>query len=114
LTLVATLGPGIMLAALTVFYRDFKHIVPFLVQILMYVSPVIFPASIITRRHWQLILSLNPMFGIIGGYRSAILGRPWDRASLASLAISTVSAVSLFIFSVYYFRKTERRFADFA
>jgi lipopolysaccharide transport system permease protein len=54
------------------------------------------------------------MFGIIGGYRSAILGRPWDRASLASLAISTVSAVSLFIFSVYYFRKTERRFADFA
>jgi lipopolysaccharide transport system permease protein len=111
LTLVATLGPGITLAALTVFYRDFKHIVPFLVQILMYVSPVIFPASIITRRHWQLILSLNPMFGIIGGYRSAILGVPWDRASLA---ISTASAVLLFIFSIYYFRKTERRFADFA
>jgi homopolymeric O-antigen transport system permease protein len=110
LTLVATLGPGIMLAALTVFYRDFKHIVPFLVQILMYVSPVIYPGYIVGEK-WQLILSLNPMFGIIGGYRSAILGRPWDRASLA---ISTVSAVSLFIFSVYYFRKTERRFADFA
>jgi lipopolysaccharide transport system permease protein len=110
LTFVATLGPGLTLAALTVFYRDFKHIVPFLVQILMYVSPVIYPGSIMGRK-WQWILSLNPMFGIIGGYRSAILGRPWD---FASLAISTVSAVSLFIFSVYYFRKTERRFADFA
>jgi lipopolysaccharide transport system permease protein len=76
----------------------------------MYVSPVIYPGSIMGRK-WQLILSLNPMFGIIGGYRSAILGRPWD---FASLAISTASAVSLFIFSVYYFRKTERRFADFA
>src|SRR5262249_42074725 len=108
LTLVATLGPGLMLAALTVFYRDFKHIVPFLVQILMYVSPVVYPGSIFKK--WQWILSLNPMFGIIGGYRSAILGRPWD---FASLAISTASAVSLFVFSVYYFRKTERRFADF-
>jgi lipopolysaccharide transport system permease protein len=111
LTFVATLGPGLTLAALTVFYRDFKHIVPFLIQILMYVSPVIYPASIITRRKWQLILSLNPMFGIIGGYRSAILGRPWD---FESLAISTASAVLLFIFSIYYFRKTERQFADFA
>jgi lipopolysaccharide transport system permease protein len=111
LTFIATLGPGITLAALTVFYRDFKHIVPFLIQILMYVSPVIYPASIITRREWQLILSINPMFGIISGYRSAILGIPWD---LASLAISTASAVLLFVFSVYYFRKTERRFADFA
>jgi lipopolysaccharide transport system permease protein len=110
LTLVATLGPGLTLAALTVFYRDFKHIVPFLVQILMYVSPVIYPGSIMGRK-WQLILSLNPMFGIIGGYRSAILGRPWD---FVSLAISAVSAISLFIFSIYYFRKTERRFADFA
>jgi lipopolysaccharide transport system permease protein len=110
LTFAATLGPGVTLAALTVFYRDFKHIVPFLVQILMYVSPVIYPGSIMGKK-WQLVLSLNPMFGIIGGYRSAILGLPWD---FASLAISTTSAVSLFIFSIYYFRKTERRFADFA
>jgi lipopolysaccharide transport system permease protein len=110
LTFVATLGPGITLAALTVFYRDFKHIVPFMIQILMYVSPVIYPVSMIGRR-WQLILSVNPLFGIISGYRSAILGRSWD---FPLLAISTASAVLLFIFSVYYFRKTERQFADFA
>jgi lipopolysaccharide transport system permease protein len=110
LTFIATLGVGITLAALTVFYRDFKHIVPFLVQILMYVSPVIYPMSMISRR-WQLLLSFNPMFGIISSYRSAILGLPWD---FWPLAISSTSAVALFIFSIYYFRKTERQFADFA
>ena len=76
----------------------------------MYVSPVIYPMSMLARR-WQLILSLNPMFGIINAYRSAILGVDWD---LASLAISTTTALGLFIFAVFYFRKTERRFADFA
>jgi lipopolysaccharide transport system permease protein len=110
LTLVATLGFGMTLAALTVFYRDFKHIVPFLVQILMYVSPVIYSAGIAGPR-WGLILSLNPMFGIIDAFRSAILGRPWH---IPSLAISTASASGLFFFGLFYFRKTERRFADFA
>ena len=73
LTLVATLGIGLALAGLTVFYRDFKHVVPFLIQILMYVTPVIYPARLIGPR-WQLLMSLNPMFGIVTAYRSAILG----------------------------------------
>jgi lipopolysaccharide transport system permease protein len=110
LTLIATLGFGVTLAALTVFYRDFKHIVPFLVQILMYVSPVVYSARIAGPR-WGLILSLNPMFGIIDAFRSAILGRPWH---FSWLAISTATALGLFTFSIFYFRKTERRFADFA
>jgi lipopolysaccharide transport system permease protein len=110
LTLIATLGFGVTLAALTVFYRDFKHIVPFLVQILMYVSPVIYPAGIAGPR-WGLLLSLNPMFGIIDAFRSAILGLPWH---IPSLVISTASALGLFSFGLFYFRKTERRFADFA
>jgi lipopolysaccharide transport system permease protein len=110
LTLVATLGPGLLIASLTVFYRDFKHLVPFLVQICMYVVPVIYPAKMISQR-WQYVLSVNPMFGIIKAYRSAILGDTWD---LGSLAISTASAVALFVFSLKYFRKTEREFADFA
>ena len=110
LTLVASLGMGLVLAALTVFYRDFKHIVPFLVQIMMYITPVIYPAKLIGGR-WQLILSLNPMFGIVTAYRSAILGTPWN---FVSLAISTASALLLFVYSLFYFRKTERRFADFA
>jgi lipopolysaccharide transport system permease protein len=110
LTLVATLGPGLMLAALIVFYRDFKHLVPFLVQICMYVVPVFYPASMIGPK-WRPWLSINPIFGIINAYRSAILGSTWD---LGSLAISSTTAVVLFVFSLYYFRKTERDFADFA
>src|SRR5262249_29288189 len=110
LTVIATLGIGVLLAALTVFYRDFKHIIPFLTQILMYVTPVIYPASMIGKKyHW--ILALNPMFGTVTAYRSAILGLPWD---LRSLAISATSGITLLLFAVFYFRKTERRFADFA
>ena len=111
LTLIATLSVGLTLAALTVFYRDFKNIVPFLTQIFMYVTPVIYPAKLITRPLYRWILSLNPMFGLVTAYRSAILGLEWD---VGSLVISVASGVSLFIFSVFYFRKTERRFADFA
>jgi len=110
LTLIATLGYGVTLAALTVYYRDFKHIVPFLVQILMFLTPVIYPVEYIGAR-WQLILSLNPIFGIVNAYRSAILGLDWN---IASLSISTASAVAMFAFSIFYFRQTERRFADFA
>ena len=110
LTLMATLAFGVSIAALTIFYRDFKHIVPFLIQIFMFVTPVIYSISIVKERT-RLILSLNPLFGIINAYRSVILGVDWD---LPSLAISTVSTLILFTFSLLYFRRTERRFADFA
>ena len=110
LTLMGTLAFGVLIAALTVFYRDFKHIVPFLVQIFMFVTPVIYSISKINPGT-RMILALNPMFGIISAYRSVILGVDWDPACLA---ISTASAVGLFTFALFYFRKTERRFADFA
>jgi lipopolysaccharide transport system permease protein len=110
LTLIATLGIGIMLSALTVFYRDFKHVVPFLIQIFMFVTPVIYSANVFNPRT-QMVLSLNPMFGIIATYRSMILGTEWN---VASLAISTASSVGLFICAVCYFRRTEQHFADFA
>jgi lipopolysaccharide transport system permease protein len=110
MTLVATLGYGVTLAALTVFYRDFRHIIPFLVQILLFLTPVIYPVDFIGPR-WQLVLSLNPIFGIVNAYRSAILGSAWN---IPSLAISTASALAMFTFGIYYFRRTERRFADFA
>jgi lipopolysaccharide transport system permease protein len=110
LTLIATLSIGLLLSALTVFYRDFRHVVPFLTQIFMYVTPVIYPAHLIPRPYnW--ILSLNPMFGIVTAFRSAILGLPWD---FRCLTISAVSALGGFLFSVFYFRRTERQFADFA
>lgn len=110
LTLAATLGLGITLAALTVFYRDFRHLVPFLVQIIMYVTPVIYPAWLIPGKY-HYVLALNPMFGLVTAYRSAILGYRWD---FNCLLISSVSAVATFVFAAFYFRRTERAFADFA
>jgi lipopolysaccharide transport system permease protein len=110
LTLIATLSIGVLLSALMVFYRDFRHIVPFLVQIFMYITPVIYPMKYVGPR-WQLVLALNPMFGIINAYRSTILGLYW---SFSTLSISTASALGLFLVAVFYFRRTERRFADFA
>ena len=110
LTVIATLAIGVAMAALTVFYRDFKHVVPFMVQIMMYTTPVVFPSQILGTR-WQALLSLNPMFGIVTAYRSAILGVDWD---LPSLAISTTSALGLFVFAIFYFRRVERYFADIA
>jgi lipopolysaccharide transport system permease protein len=110
LTLIATLGLGLILSALTVFYRDFRHLVPFLSQILLYCTPVIYPASILPPRY-HLILAINPMFGIVPAYRSAILGLECD---WASLAVSTASALFWLLIGIFYFRSTERRFADFA
>lgn len=109
-TLLATLSLGVTLAALTVFYRDFRHLVPFLTQIFMYFTPVIYPVSMIPTKYHG-FLAINPMFGLVTAYRSAILGLPWH---FQSLAISTTSAVVSFLFAVYYFRQVERRFADFA
>lgn len=110
LTVLATLGFTYVLAALTVSYRDFRYVIPFLVQALMYLSPVIYPTSLLPAR-FQWFLALNPMAGIIEASRSAILGTPWD---WTTLAISTASTLFLLVFGLFYFRKAERRFADIA
>ncbi|QEH39220.1 Teichoic acid translocation permease protein TagG (plasmid) [Aquisphaera giovannonii] len=113
MTLISTLGVGTILASLTLFYRDFRHLVPFLVQFLMYATPVFYSASTITAsRPWLgWILALNPMFGVIDAYRAVILGAPLDASALL---ISSTSGLVLFVFGLFYFRRTERRFADFA
>lgn len=102
------LGVGTLLSALTVAYRDFTHLTPFLLQVWMYVTPVIFPVSIVPRQ-WQWLLYLNPMTGLVEGFRSAFLGKPFD---VAGLAISFGIALLIFIVGVAYFEKVERRFAD--
>jgi lipopolysaccharide transport system permease protein len=83
------------------------------VQIAMYLTPVLYPASVITDRKPMLgyLLAINPMFGIIDAYRGIILGAS---INIPCLLISSTSALLLFVFAVFYFRKTERRFADFA
>ena len=102
------LGVGTLLSALTVAYRDFTHITPFLVQIWMYVTPVIFPISLVPDR-WRWLLYLNPMTGLVEGFRSAFLGKPFD---FTSLGISFAMALAIFVVGVAYFEKVERRFAD--
>jgi lipopolysaccharide transport system permease protein len=104
----AALGVGTLLSALTVAYRDFTHITPFLVQVWMYVTPVIFPVSLVPER-WQWVLYLNPMTGLVEGFRSAFLGKPFD---LFGLGVSFLVAAALFVAGVAYFERVERRFAD--
>jgi lipopolysaccharide transport system permease protein len=105
---LTALGIGTLLSALTVAYRDFTHLTPFLVQVWMYVTPVIFPVSLVPER-WQWLLYLNPLTGLVEGFRSAFLGKPFD---LTGIGISLAIAVVILIIGVAYFEKVERRFAD--
>ena len=110
LTAVTVLGFAFLLSALTVSYRDFRYVIPFMVQAWMYASPVVYPVSMVPKRY-QWLLGLNPMVGIIDGFRAAILGKPWN---LPMLGMSIVIGGSFFVLGMFYFRKTERRFADIA
>ena len=106
----AALGAGLWIAALNVKYRDFRYIIPFVVQFGLYVSPVGFSSNIVPEQ-WRLVYSLNPMVGVIDGFRWAILGGNtqlyWPGLQL-SLGLVTL----ILITGVVYFRKTERSFAD--
>ena len=102
------LGVGTCLSALTVSYRDFRYVVPFMVQLWMFVTPVVYPASLVPT-HWRWLLYLNPMWGLIDGFRAVFLGSGFD---LLGLTISMVMAVGVFIIGIAYFERVERRFAD--
>lgn len=108
LTLLAVLGTGSLLSALTVTYRDFRYLVPFLLQIWMFVSPVAYPLQVVPTE-WRNLYALNPMAGIIEGYRHALLGgeAPWP-----VIGISALSALVLFLAGAAYFLRVERTFAD--
>ena len=109
-TALAALGLGCVFAAMMVAYRDFRAIAGFTVKGLMYLSPVIYPVSLVPKQyHW--LLALNPMAGIIDAHRSAILGKPWN---LTTLGVSGAATIFLFVFGVLFFRRAERRFADIA
>lgn len=110
LTLSAA-GLGLWLTALAIQYRDIAYGMTFGVQLLMYAAPVVYPASLIPERY-QLLYALNPMVGVIEGFRSALLGTrdmPWD-----FIAIGAVVAAGLFISGMLYFRRKEHVFADVA
>ena len=107
---MATLGFSYLLAALTVSYRDFRFVIPFMMQAMMYMSPVVYPVSMVPDKY-QWVLALNPMAGIIDGFRSALLGKPWN---FTTLAVSAGVTVVLFLVGMFHFRRTEQYFADIA
>jgi lipopolysaccharide transport system permease protein len=112
LTFLASFGVGILMSTLNLKYRDFRYIVPFVVQFGMYISPVAFSSSIVPPRY-QFLYSLNPMVGVIDGFRWCIIGG--DVAlNVQSLMISTAVIVVFAILGIQYFRKTEKMLADYA
>ena len=111
LATLAALGAGFWLSALNVKYRDFRYIVPFLVQFGLYVSPVGFSSSVVPDR-WRLLYSLNPMVGVIDGFRWCVQGTA-ESLYLPGFLISTLVSVAVFASGVWFFRRTERFFADF-
>jgi lipopolysaccharide transport system permease protein len=106
----AAMGAGLWIAALNVKYRDFRYVIPFVVQFGLYVSPVGFTSAIIPE-HWRLLYSLNPMVGVIDGFRWAILTDDRPLLSPEFLLSGGVAAVIL-CSGVLYFRRTEKSFAD--
>ncbi len=115
LMMLTAAGLGLWFAAMSVQYRDVKHAMPFLTQILMYAAPVVWSGSLIAERFGQTgryLFGLYPMVGVIEGFRSALLGTvpmPWDM-----IAIGAVSALVLFVTGLFYFRRMESTFADVA
>lgn len=111
ITLMTSFGTGTLLAALNVKYRDFRHVIPFLVQSLFFITPVIYPVSIIQNKTIQILLSINPMTAAIGLFRSALTG---ILPSQSIIITGMFSGLILLTLGIYYFRKTEAYFADVA
>lgn len=112
LTFLASFGIGILMSTLNLKYRDFRYIVPFVVQFGMYISPVAFSSTIVPEKY-QFLYSLNPLVGAIDGFRWCIIGGEIP-LNLTSLSISVVVIISFTILGVQYFRKTEKMLADYA
>lgn len=106
----ASMGGGLWLAALNVKYRDFRYIVTFIVQFGLYISPVGFSSSIVPQK-WRFIYSLNPMVGVIDGFRWAIIGET-SKIYWSGFMVSVGFVIVLLATGIWYFRKVERTFAD--
>ena len=108
LAALLALGVGMWMSALNVKYRDVRFALPFLIQLWMFASPVIYPLSQVPQG-WRWVMALNPMTGVIQGFRSALLGQPFDWGSLAASAAVTLAAL---VYAAYSFRRMEKSFAD--
>jgi lipopolysaccharide transport system permease protein len=110
LALITALAVGIWLAAINVRYRDVGYIVPLLVQLWFFASPVSYPVSQLPEK-WRLLYSLNPMVGVVEGFRWALLPAK-QSPDFAVMAMSTLVLIALLIGGLLYFRRMERTFAD--
>ena len=110
LAVIAALGISLWVAALNVQYRDFRYVIPFIIQLGLYISPVGFSSSVIAEK-WRMLYSINPMVGVIDGFRWSVLGTSVN-LHLAGLFISTGLSVFLLMSGIWFFYRRERKFAD--
>jgi lipopolysaccharide transport system permease protein len=108
LTAVLAIAVGMWTSALNVKYRDVRHALPFLIQLWFFATPIVYPTTIVPMK-WRWMMALNPMSGIIDGYRAAVFGRSFD---IRALAISSTVTLVLLVCSAYVFRRMEKTFAD--
>ena len=109
LTFVTSLGTGLWLAALNVQFRDVRYTVPFLTQFWLFASPIAYPSSLLSEP-WRTLYGINPMVGVVEGFRWALLGT--DTAPGPIMMVSSLVALALLIGGAYYFRRLEKSFAD--
>ena len=109
LALSTALGVGLWLSALNVKYRDVGHAIPFLIQLWMFASPIAYPVSLVPEK-WRLLYSLNPLTGVIEGFRWALLGK--DSPDFRIIGVSAIAVVVLLFTGIVYFKRMERTFAD--
>lgn len=109
LALTTALGVGLWLSALNVEYRDVRYVIPFLTQFWMFATPIAYPSSLL-QEPWKTVYGLNPMVGVVEGFRWALLGK--GSAPGAMLAVSAVTAVLLLVSGAFYFRRMEKNFSD--
>lgn len=108
MTLLLSLGLGTWLAALMVKYRDVRHVLPFIFQVWFFVTPIIYPTSVVPER-WRWLLNLNPMAGVVEGVRASVTGRAFDWGALSFSASVTLVVLAC---SIYAFNRLEKSFAD--
>ena len=111
MAVMTSLGVGLWLAALNVQYRDVRYVIGFLTQLWLFATPVAYPARLVPEK-WQTLYGINPMVGVIEGFRWAVLGTANPPAR--SIAVSAVTSLLILISGLYYFRRMERTFADLA
>ena len=109
LVIVASLGVSLWLSAMNVQFRDIRYVIPFLTQIWLFSTPIAYPSSLV-KDPWRIIYGINPMVGVVEGFRWALLGT--ETALWPSVMVSASAAILVFVSGVFYFRRMEKTFAD--